>query len=248
MSVLTLTISARPTEVGRAKYGRGAAATLEREAGPRRPVRGASGVATRTEGRCGVEDGDLTDAEIIARSRTEPTRFATVFDRHYDAIHRFLWTRVGRRAEDVTAEVFKVAFQQRDRYDPSFPSARPWLFGIASRLAKQQHREEAKAEDAALRSASDPVHAPDASPEQRLDELAPSSPVAAAVMGLPVRDREPLLLHAWDDLSYEEVAHVLDVPVGTVRSRIHRARQVLRSELTPTGEADEPADGGVNHG
>ncbi len=184
-------------------------------------------------------DDHPTDAELIAAARSDPPRFAAVFDRHYDAIHRFLSTRVGPRAEDVTAEVFKVAFQQRDRYDPSFPSARPWLFGVAARLAKQQHREEARTDELVSRMGSEPRHGDDPGPE-RLAELAPSSPVAAAVLQLPPRDREPLLLHAWDDLSYEEVAHALDVPLGTVRSRIHRARQHLRSRLTTEpGEATE---------
>lgn len=191
-------------------------------------------------------DGAPSDADIIAGSRTEPGRFAAVFDRHYDAIHRFLWTRVGRRAEDLTSEVFKVAFQQRDRYDPSFPSAKPWLFGIAARLAKQQHREEAKADEIVERIGSQDTS--DISPEERLDELAPSSPVAAALMQLPARDREPLLLHVWDDLTYEEVAEVLDVPLGTVRSRIHRARGDLRSRLTPGDDHDAPAEGGATHG
>lgn len=197
---------------------------------------------TAPDGRLRVVDGDLTDADIITRSRTEPERFATVFDRHYDVIHRFLWTRVGRRAEELTAEVFKVAFQGRDRYDPSFPSARPWLFGIASRLAKQAHREEAKADEVVERMGSQPEDASDIGPEQHLDELAPSSPVAASLMQLPARDREPLLLHVWDDLSYEEVARTLDVPIGTVRSRIHRARAELRARLTPSGDHAPPTD------
>ena len=203
-----------------------------------------------------MPDDRPTDAELIAASATDPPRFAAVFDRHYDAIHRFLSTRVGPRAEDVAAEVFKVAFQQRDRYDPSFPSARPWLFGIAARLAKQQHREEARSDEVASRLGSEPTHSQDPGPE-RLAELAPSSPVARAVLEVPPRDRDPLLLHAWDDLSYEEVAHVLDVPLGTVRSRIHRARQQLRSRLTDEpddpDEPDEPdvegrATGGATHG
>ena len=203
---------------------------------------------TGPEGRLGVSDGEPTDADVIVGSWEDPARFAAVFDRHYDAIHRFLWTRVGRRAEDLTAEVFKLAFQQRDRYDPDYPSAKPWLFGIASRLAKQQHRQEAQAEEAASRMGSEPADVAQASPEQRLHDLTPSSPVADALMQLPDRDREPLLLHVWDDLSYEDVARALDVPLGTVRSRIHRARQDLRAQLTPEGHRDEPAQGGPNHG
>ncbi len=194
------------------------------------------------DGRPRVVEGDPADADIIVHSRTEPERFATVFDRHYDAIHRFLWTRVGRRAEDLAAEVFKIAFQRRDDYDPRFPSARPWLFGIAARLAKQQHRDEAKAHEVVERMGSRPEDVSDVGPEQRLDELAPSSPVAASLLELPARDRQPLLLHVWEDLSYEEVAHVLDVPLGTVRSRIHRARRDLRARLTPGGGGTTPAD------
>lgn len=234
------------------RYRRGTRAVPDRVPGPS-PWDGVGATPRiRAEGRHGVSNGvsnsDPTDAEIIVRSLDQPARFATVFDRHYDAIHRYLWTRVGRRAEDVTSEVFKVAFQQRERYDPSFPSARPWLFGIAARLAKQQHRHEARNQELVDRIGSNPADADPASPEERLHALAPSSPVADALMQLPARDREPLLLHVWDDLPYEEVARALDVPLGTVRSRIHRAREELRSRLTPEGGHDEPAQGGAPHG
>lgn len=195
-----------------------------------------------------MSDRDPTDADIIVGSWEDPARFAAIFDRHYDAIHRFLSTRVGRRAEDLTSEVFKIALQQRDRYDPDYPSAKPWLFGIASRLAKQQHRREAQTQEVASRMGPESGDATQASPEQRLHELAPSSPVADALMQLPARDREPLLLHVWDDLSYEDVARAIDVPIGTVRSRIHRARRDLRTQLTPEGDRDEPAQGGMTHG
>ena len=195
-----------------------------------------------------MADGQATDADVITRSRREPAVFARVFDRHYDSVHRFLWSRVGDRAEDLAAEVFRIAFQQRDRYDPAFDSARPWLFGIASRLIKQQYRQWVRDDDTAARVAHEPTHDHEASPEQRLSELAPSSPVASALLRLPARDREPLLLHVWGELRYDEVAHALDVPVGTVRSRIHRARQALRSELAGDDAARVGTEGGVERG
>ncbi len=197
-----------------------------------------------------MADGEATDAELITRSQREPTVFASVFDRHYDTIHRFLWSRVGDRAEDLAAEVFRIAFQQRDRYDPAFESARPWLFGIANRLIKQHYRQWARGDHAAARAAHEPTHDHEASPEQRLSDLAPSSPVASALMRLPARDREPLLLHVWDELRYDEVAHALELPVGTVRSRIHRARQTLRAELAGSDGAEGPVsmEGGVERG
>ena len=197
-----------------------------------------------------MADGQATDADLITRSRREPAAFATVFDRHYDAVHRLLWSRIGDRAEDLTAEVFRIAFQQRERYDPAYASARPWLFGIANRLIKQEYRQWARGDDLAARAGADPTYGPEASPEQRLSELAPSSPVADALMRLPARDREPLLLHVWGELRYDEVAHALDVPVGTVRSRIHRARQALRAELSGDERAGGPlnTEGGVERG
>ena len=238
---------------GPVRTGAGPRSGYRREASAvpdRSPVRALDPpTVTGPEGRPGVNDGEPTDADIIVRSWGDPARFATVFDRHYDAIHRFLWTRVGRRAEDVTSEVFRIAFQQRDRYDPDYPSAKPWLFGIASRLAKQQHRQEARADEVASRLGSASTDVVQASPEQRLHEAAPSSRVADALMRLPARDREPLLLHVWDDLSYEDVARALDVPLGTVRSRIHRARRSLRAHLTPRRDRVEPSPGGgADHG
>ncbi len=172
-----------------------------------------------------------TDADIIARSRGDPEAFAAVFDRHYDAVHRFLWGRVGQAAEDLTAEVFRIAFEQRDRYDPDYPSAKPWLFGIASRLAKRRHRERVRTDEVRTRLDS-AAREGQRSFEERLAELTPGSTITEALRDVEERDREPLLLHVWGDLSYEQVAHALEIPVGTVRSRIHRARGQLRDRLT----------------
>ncbi len=254
MSPLPTAAPARPGAQQRSGYRRRSSAVPDRPPMPRsaRPLDPARALdpttVTGPQGGLGVSDGAPTDADSIVGSWEDPAHFAEVFDRHYDAIHRFLWTRVGRRAEDLTAEVFKIAFQQRDRYDPDYPSAKPWLFGIAARLAKQQHREEAQAQEAASRMGSEPAAVTQSSPEHRLHELAPSSSVAHALMQLPARDREPLLLHVWDDLSYDDVARVLDIPLGTVRSRIHRAREDLRVRLAVDGDRDAQAPGGVHHG
>lgn len=169
---------------------------------------------------------------MIARSWEDPHAFARIFDRHHEAIYRFAWTRAGAdRADDLASEVFRIAFERRHDYDPDHASAKPWLFGIASNLAKQTHRESARREVA--RERTTPVErgsrVPD--PEKHLRTEPGSSPAAEAVAQLPERDREPLLLYAWGDLTYEEIAQAIDVPVGTVRSRIHRARQQVRDHL-----------------
>lgn len=185
-----------------------------------------------------VTEAAETDAAIIIRSRDDPPAFAAIFDRHYDAIYRFLWGRIGDAAEDVTAEVFKVAFERREDYDPNYPSSKPWLFGIASRLAKQHLRTRARTRELRERKTKEPDQQAITGPEQRLNELALSMPVADALTELPERDRDPLLLYVWGDLTYEEIGRSLDLPVGTVRSRIHRARRVLRERL-----AEDTTDG-----
>ncbi|NBH02776.1 sigma factor, partial [Amycolatopsis sp. SID8362] len=85
------------------------------------------------------------DAEIIAASLRQPERFAVVFDRHAAHIHRYLARRLGGQlADDVLGETFLAAFGGRGRYDPAFPDARPWLYGIATNLVGKRRREEAR--------------------------------------------------------------------------------------------------------
>lgn len=187
-----------------------------------------------------VSDPSPTDAEVIVASIDRPAEFATVFDRHHEAIHRFLWSRVGEAADDVAAEVFRVAFERREAYDPSYSSAKPWLFGIAANLAREHHRRTARRRGVHERLVAEGRAEPHPAPEERLARLAATEPVAEAILELPDRDREPLLLLAWADLTYDEIAQSLDVPVGTVRSRIHRARGQVRAILDREGADAEP--------
>ncbi|WP_232667875.1 RNA polymerase sigma factor [Pseudonocardia sp. TRM90224] len=86
-----------------------------------------------------------SDAAIIAASMSEPARFAAIFDRHAPSIHGYLTGRLGRQAaEDLVGETFLVAFDRRARFDVRVPSARPWLYGIATRLVAQHRREHAR--------------------------------------------------------------------------------------------------------
>lgn len=177
-----------------------------------------------------------TDAEVVRASLDRPAVFAEIFDRHHEPIHRFLWTRAGDAADDLAAEAFRIAFERRHDFDLTYDSARPWLFGIAANLARTHHRRTARRREAQERLVAEDRPAPEPSPQDRLEAIAPSAPVARALLELPDRDREPLLLFAWADLAYDEIAEALGVPVGTVRSRIHRARRQVREQL-----ADDPA-------
>jgi RNA polymerase sigma factor (sigma-70 family) len=174
-----------------------------------------------------------SDAELIHASRLEPEAFAPVFDRHYPAIAGFLRRRLDRSlADELAAETFVLAFAARGRYDRTRADARPWLFGIASHLLSRAQRTEvrrlrAQARDQHGAGTEDELEGVDA----RLDAAARSRVLAKALASLAAGDRDVLLLYAWAELTYEQIADALDIPVGTVRSRLSRARRAVGQQL-----------------
>jgi RNA polymerase sigma-70 factor (ECF subfamily) len=173
-----------------------------------------------------------TDAQVIARAREDATAFATIFDRHHQAIHAYLRRRVDVSiAEDLAAETFVRALHDLSRYDAERPDALPWLYGIAANLMRRHRRTEVRRWRAYARTGRDPLADEHADAPSRLDAAAAGPRLAAALASLHDRDREALLLLAWTELTYEEIAVALRVPIGTVRSRVHRARRVVRAHL-----------------
>jgi RNA polymerase sigma-70 factor, ECF subfamily len=188
----------------------------------------------------GPGGGPPDDAALIAESCHVPERFGLVFDRHAAAIHGYITRRLGRdAADDLVAETFLIAFRQRGRYDRGQPSARPWLYGIATRLISRRRREEVRFFRAIARTGIDPA-AESVADEgaRRVDAQAQHRRLAAALAGLPVADRDALLLIT-EGLGYEEAARALGVPVGTLSSRLARARRKVRAEFGGVNPADE---------
>lgn len=173
-----------------------------------------------------------TDADAIATSLSDPDAFGAIFDRHHDVVFGYLRRRVGPAlAEELAAETFVRAFDLRARFDPAHVDAGPWVFGIAANLLRRHHRSEGRRLRAYARSAAaDAVEELDGVAE-RMDARRAGPALAMALAALKPADREPLLLLAWADLTYEEIAVALAVPIGTVRSRIHRARATVRQAL-----------------
>lgn len=183
-----------------------------------------------------------TDGQLFIASRAQPRAFAELFERHFDAIHAYLARRAAPAdAADLAAEVFQVAFVRRDRFDPTHASARPWLYGIAANLLRHHLRRGGREARARIRLASYEVRRPhDLDPiDDGIDAATRWPVVATALAQIPEADREALLLHAWEELTYPEVAVALGIPVGTVRSRIHRARRRLRELLSPDGQSSD---------
>jgi RNA polymerase sigma factor (sigma-70 family) len=154
--------------------------------------------------------------------------FEKLFEDHFDAVYGYLARRVGPDlARDLAAETFTRGYAGRKRFDPRRGEPRAWLFGIAHNLLRRQYRDEERRLQAIAR-----VDVPQY-------EAAPHEPLLAEALSVLSReDRDVLLLFAWADLSYEQIAEALAIPVGTVRSRLNRARMLMRDELTKEGAVD----------
>ncbi|MCH6229799.1 sigma-70 family RNA polymerase sigma factor [Microbacterium sp. CFH 31415] len=191
-----------------------------------------------------------TDADIIRLSLERPAEFAEIFVRHAKPVGAFAARRVGvAAAQDVLSETFLIAFRRRDSFDTAWASARPWLLGIASRVAGKHRRDEAAQWRAfAAESSSRALSSDDAveAAGERLDAAASTRSLAPLIAGLARRDRDTLLLYAWGDLSYEQIGQALGVPTGTVRSRLNRVRRKLSAGTEAPETAADRNGGGID--
>jgi RNA polymerase sigma factor (sigma-70 family) len=179
-----------------------------------------------------VDQAGPTDAVLLAGTRTE---FAVVFDRYATVIYKYCARRIGVDAvDDAVADTFAIAYERRDRVDSSRSSALPWLYGIATNVLRRYRAAEARhrrliwqESEAAADSTADRAVA-------RADADAAVRALAGELAKLSRRHREVLYLFA-ADLTYADIATALDIPVGTVMSRLHRARTRLRTALLALG-------------
>ena len=183
---------------------------------------------------------ETSDAKLIAGSLSNPANFDELFRRHARAVVSYLSAYVEpHMADQITAQTFADAFAGRQRFRPQTPTARPWLIGIARNHLYRHFRSTARHRRAVGRL---PSAAPPAGDEidiaVRLDATALGPELRDALAEIPAADRETLLLLAWHDLSYAEIAATLDIPIGTVRSRINRARKRLQALLDLPDDAD----------
>jgi RNA polymerase sigma factor (sigma-70 family) len=171
----------------------------------------------------GARDGRITD----------PRAFEVAFGVHFPPVYRFIARRVGAAlAEDLAAETFAVAYRRRAEYEPGRGSLRSWLYGIANNLVRNHWRAEQHLLllDARVLPEADLSADPDVI-DQRVTAALLAPRLATALSQLGADQREVLLLHAWAELSHDEIAAALQIAPGTARSRLSRARAVLREQL-----------------
>jgi RNA polymerase sigma-70 factor (ECF subfamily) len=181
------------------------------------------------------------DGGAIARSLLDAEAFTDVFDRHFVAVYRYIARRAGRDvAEDLASQTFTLAFAHRGQYRDDLGTARPWLFAIATNLLRAGHRGDERRlavverlRNEVVASSSGLALGAAARSLELEDEL------SEALAELPPDQREALLLHVWGEMSYTEVASALEIPIGTVRSRISRACAALRLQLEPPAAAGQ---------
>jgi RNA polymerase sigma-70 factor (ECF subfamily) len=150
-------------------------------------------------------------------------------------------TRNAADADDLVQETYLRALRAWESFDLKSFGIKPWLLRILHNTfvsrAEREARQPKAIESAHLQSMPDV-------PEPAFDAWEPSEELSGALTALPPDLRNTLLLWAMDDLKYEEIAHVMDIPVGTVMSRLHRARNRLRELLSATGHKGRSAGNG----
>lgn len=161
-----------------------------------------------------------------------PAGFGGLFERHGRAVYNYCFRRTAdwSAAEDLTSVVFLVAWRRRKDVRLDGDSLLPWLYGVATNVLRNRNRSLRRHRAALERLPRG--HEADFADDVagRLDDERRMREVLAALEVLPQRDRDILALCVWSGLTYEQAAVALDLPVGTVRSRLSRACRRLRSE------------------
>ena len=176
-----------------------------------------------------------SEADLWARSRAgDREAFGVLFERHAQVIYNYCFRRIGNwaTAEDLLSVVFLEAWRRRDKELPP-DKVLPWLFGIATNVILNRRRSERRYLAVLARVPmipDEPDFAQDS--EQQLDDQDQVQRALTLLGSLPRREQDVFFLCSVMELSYEDAALALDVPIGTIRSRLSRAKARLR-ELNP---------------
>ncbi len=186
---------------------------------------------------------ELPDAALWQRAAAgETDAFGTIFERHARTVYNYCFRRTGdwSQAEELTAIVFLEAWRRRGQVVLERDNALPWLFGVATNVLRNLRRSQRRHGAALERLPRERVADFAGDVDERLDDERQMRAALRALRSLSREDQDVLALCVWEELTYEQAALALGVPVGTIRSRLSRARARLR-ELTsnPGHEWDE---------
>jgi RNA polymerase sigma-70 factor (ECF subfamily) len=197
-----------------------------------------------------IETDDRDDALLRRSAKGDQDAFEVLYRRYQAPLYRFALRMTGHSwaAEEIVQEVFLIVVREPRKFDPSRGALGGFLYGVArNRVMKHLER---TPRDLPLVEKTDDGFSPDtlASKEMTPVEWAElherRAQVRAAVLDLPVEFREAIVLCELEEMSYEEAANVLDCPVGTIRSRLHRGRALLLAKLEMLREVPRRANAG----
>jgi RNA polymerase sigma-70 factor (ECF subfamily) len=179
---------------------------------------------------------ELDELTLLRARRGDEAATRALFDRYKEPVFRFLWRMLGRQAtsavvEDLTQDTFLRGFAALDRFSPDGPARlSTWLLAIAARLALNELRRQRRRGGTAMVELDDSLRG-----SGRTDEAAERRAIGARIAQelerLSPEHRAVFVLRDYHDLSYHEIAHALDIELGTVQSRLSRARAALRLAL-----------------
>jgi len=186
---------------------------------------------------------DLSDAELLRLMMSgDEESFTLLYKRRHPSIYRFALQMSGSQqvAEDVTQDVFLFLMKDGHVFDPNRGSVSSFLFGVARNYVLRRFRgdqltvpfTESEDDEPFEQVGNEPSPLEDLTKAEMIDN------VRRAVLSLPERYREVVVLCELQELSYGETAEILGCAIGTVRSRLHRARGLLLAKLRPNQEAD----------
>ena len=181
-----------------------------------------------------VEPAEPSDSDLITRARRgDRDAFAALYRRHHAAVYRFARSMSGSTviAEDVTQEVFVMLIRDLSRYEPERAALQTYLYGVARNVTRGRMRSERRfvALEATFDEECEPTIETDI--DGALNDAQNIARLRRIIAALPSRYREVIVLCELHGLSYADAAAVVRTRVGTVRSRLHRARNLIAERL-----------------
>lgn len=190
----------------------------------------------------------MTDERLLAlASRGDEAAFLTLYEYHRNPVFRFAYRLLGSTelAEDIAHDCFLSLLRHPQRFDPNRASLRTYLLAAARNLA-MKHFRGARGEDALEDLAEEPPVSERHGPLGQLLDEELSQEVRRAIESLPPLQREALVLFEYEELMLSEIAVVVGADVGTVKARLHRARQRLKKQLAPYFKSSPEAAAAVD--